>query len=56
MYTWILVFLLCSWKKETKKISKVIDYAALNRLHIIKYKYVWKGYPLEAKTAPKNWK
>ena len=34
MYTWTLVFLLCSWKIETisiseMKISKVTDYAAL---------------------------
>ena len=30
MYTWILVFLLCSWKIETEmRRSKVTDYAAL---------------------------
>ena len=37
MYTWIFVFLLCSWKIEKNiskmKRSKVTDYAALKKAH-----------------------
>ena len=46
MYSWILVFLLCSWKIETLflkwKKSKVTDYAALIDMSTRLYNFIQK--------------